>query len=144
MASAARWLVGALVFACVASSSAGDQGRLVKLQGKVLTLTEALKLKAPALKFDIEPAAKQVVVLGDDGQITPLLSDETSRAFFMDERCAASAPSSRDGEFQAFRISKSSRQRLNGTAGSRRLNTFAMCVRLAFFTRRIVRVVKRR
>ena len=35
---------------------------------------------------DPEPIAKQVVLLGDDGTITPLLSDEPSRALFLDER----------------------------------------------------------
>jgi hypothetical protein len=87
MAATARWALCAVVFACVAVRvPGGDSPRLDTLRGKVLTLAEAMKLKAPALKFDTEPVSKQVVVLGDDGVITPLLSDETSRAVFMDER----------------------------------------------------------
>jgi hypothetical protein len=87
MAAAARWSLCAVLFACVvARAPGGDSPRLETLRGKVMTLAEAMKVKAPALKFDTEPVAKQVVVLGDDGAITPLWSDETSRAFFMDER----------------------------------------------------------
>jgi hypothetical protein len=52
--------------------------------GKVVTLAEALK--GIGVAFDPEPVAKQVVVLGYDGTITPLLSDDASRAFFQDER----------------------------------------------------------
>ena len=58
----------------------------VTLRGKVLTLTEALKERGLGLDADPEPAAKQVVLLGKDGTITPLLSDETSRALFVDAR----------------------------------------------------------
>ncbi len=35
---------------------------------------------------DLEPIAKQAVLLGEDGTITPLLSDEASRALFLDDR----------------------------------------------------------
>ncbi len=58
----------------------------VTLRGKVLTLTEALEARGLDLAPDPEPSNKQVVILGDDGTITPLLSDETSRALFVDER----------------------------------------------------------
>jgi hypothetical protein len=87
MGTAARWALCAVVLACVsAQAPGGDSPRLDTLRGKLMTLAEAMKLKAPALKFDTEPVTKQVVVLGDDGVITPLLSDETSRAVFVDER----------------------------------------------------------
>jgi hypothetical protein len=58
----------------------------VTLRGKVLTLTEALKARGLDLAPDPEPSNKQVVLLAEDGTITPLLSDETSRALFVDER----------------------------------------------------------
>jgi hypothetical protein len=58
----------------------------VTLRGKVLTLTDALKARGLALAPDPEPTAKQVVLMAEDGTITPLLSDETSRALFVDER----------------------------------------------------------
>jgi hypothetical protein len=58
----------------------------VTLRGKVLLLTDALKARGPGLEADAEPIAKQVVLLSKDGTITPLFSDETSRALFMDER----------------------------------------------------------
>ena len=52
--------------------------------GKVVTLAQAL---APlGLTFDKEPVAKQMVLLEADGTITPLLSDDASRAFFLDDR----------------------------------------------------------
>ena len=49
-------------------------------------MPEALKARGLELGPDPEPAAKQVVILADDGTITPLISDETSRALFMDQR----------------------------------------------------------
>ncbi len=52
--------------------------------GKVVFLSEALKSRG--IRADVEPMTKQVVVLGRDGSITPLLSDEASRALFLDER----------------------------------------------------------
>jgi hypothetical protein len=56
----------------------------VTLTGKVVELTDALKtLDVPA---DAEPVATQVVLVQDDGTITPLLSDPGSRALFQDER----------------------------------------------------------
>jgi hypothetical protein len=58
----------------------------VTVRGKVLTLPEALKARGLELAADPEPAAKQVVILADDGTINPLLADETSRALFVDAR----------------------------------------------------------
>jgi hypothetical protein len=58
----------------------------VTVQGKVLMLSDALKARGLGLAPDPEPIAKQVVILGEDGTITPLLSDETSRALFIDVR----------------------------------------------------------
>lgn len=56
------------------------------LRGKVETLSAALRSADPGLQVDVEPIAKQVVLVGEDGVITPLLSDEASRALFLDER----------------------------------------------------------
>ena len=58
----------------------------VTVRGKVLKLAEAIKERKLAPAPDSEPIAKQVVILGEDGTITPLLSDETSRALFVDSR----------------------------------------------------------
>jgi hypothetical protein len=58
----------------------------VTLRGKVLMLADALKARGLELAPDPEPIAKQVVIVGKDGTMTPLLSDETSRALFLDER----------------------------------------------------------
>jgi hypothetical protein len=61
-----------------------DRGKTVVMTGKVVELTAILK--ASGLGFDEEPVAKQVVLQGPDGSLTPLLSDEASRALFLDER----------------------------------------------------------
>jgi hypothetical protein len=58
----------------------------VTLRGKVMTLAAALEGRNLGLKVDPEPIAKQVVLLAEDGSITPLLCDEASRALFLDER----------------------------------------------------------
>jgi hypothetical protein len=49
-------------------------------------LAAALESRGLGLKADPEPIAKQVVLLAGDGAITPILSDEASRALFLDER----------------------------------------------------------
>jgi hypothetical protein len=56
------------------------------MRGRVVTLAAALQAAKPDIHVDPEPIAKQVVLLGDDGAITPLLSDEASRALFLDDR----------------------------------------------------------
>jgi hypothetical protein len=56
----------------------------VTLRGKVIELTEALQQKG--LPADEEPIAKQVVLLGNDGVLVPLLSDTASRGLFLDKR----------------------------------------------------------
>jgi hypothetical protein len=58
----------------------------VTLQGKVVTLAEALQSRGLGLKLDPDSIAKQVVLLAKDGTVVPLLSDEGSRALFVDER----------------------------------------------------------
>jgi hypothetical protein len=58
----------------------------VTLRGKVLTLSEALEARGLGLAADQEPTTKQVVLLSEDGTITPLLADGTSRALFVDKR----------------------------------------------------------
>jgi hypothetical protein len=52
--------------------------------GKVVLLADALKGRG--VEFDAEPVAKQVVLVGDDGTVTPLLSSDASRALFVDQR----------------------------------------------------------
>ena len=56
------------------------------LRGKVVMLSDALKSSGIEVEADREPIAKQAVLLGSDGTITPLLSDEASRALFLDDR----------------------------------------------------------
>ena len=58
----------------------------VAVRGKVLTLAEALASRDLKIKPDVEPIAKQVVLLAEDGAIIPLLSDDASRALFLDDR----------------------------------------------------------
>jgi hypothetical protein len=61
----------------------------VTLRGKVMTLAAALEARQLGLKVDPEPIAKQFVLVAEDRSITPLFSDEASRALFLDERLRA-------------------------------------------------------
>ncbi len=79
----AGWFVLLLPFV-QAHDAPPSKSESVSLSGKVIELSAALKTSG--LAFDPEPIAKQVVVRAPDGTITPLLSDEASRAFFLDER----------------------------------------------------------
>lgn len=80
----------ALVLIAALAAAAGPPARPaakstpVTLNGTALFLPEALKTAAVAA--DAEPIAGQVVLKEDDGAITPLLSDDASRALFKDER----------------------------------------------------------
>lgn len=56
----------------------------VTRRGKVVELAEVLKTKG--ITADPEPIAGQVALVGDDGSVVPLLSDEASRALFLDKR----------------------------------------------------------
>jgi hypothetical protein len=80
--------VAAAWIACVLTTSGPGESRpapeTVKLTGSFVPLAEALK--ATGLPFDSEPISRQVVLKGDDGKITPILSDDASRALFLDER----------------------------------------------------------
>lgn len=58
--------------------------RLETYRGEVVMLTELPSLKN--LVFDKEPVLKQVVLLQADGSFLPLLSDDASRALFIDKR----------------------------------------------------------
>jgi hypothetical protein len=58
----------------------------VMLRGQVKSLAAALQSRGLGLKVDPDPIAKQVVLLAEDGTITPLFSDEASRALFLDRR----------------------------------------------------------
>lgn len=58
----------------------------VTLRGKVLPLTSALEAIGLDVKPDPDSTARQMVLLGDDRSITPLLNDDASRAFFLDQR----------------------------------------------------------
>ena len=58
----------------------------VTLRGKVVPLDEALQSIGLDVKPDPESATHQVVLLGEDRSITPLLSDDASRALFLDKR----------------------------------------------------------
>jgi hypothetical protein len=80
--SLAGWL--ALFFPLAGPVSVSDRFEMVAKQGEAVELTDVLK--ATALDADTEPIARQVVLREPDGTITPLLSDEASRALFLDKR----------------------------------------------------------
>jgi hypothetical protein len=77
------WLVLITTLAAAPDASA-DKWEAVTLSGKVVELSAWLDSKG--IECDAGPIATQVVVLGQDGTITPLLSDEASRALFLDKR----------------------------------------------------------
>jgi len=78
-------VLGVLGMAADSPASPARQVDDVTLRGKVVTLAAALRAASPDLRVDPETIAKQVVLVGEDGVITPLLSDEASRALFLDE-----------------------------------------------------------
>jgi hypothetical protein len=78
------WL--ALVLPPVTAQPAASLDRVetVEKSGRVVEL--AAVLKATKLVVDTEPVAAQVVLQEPDGTITPLLSDDASRALFLDKQ----------------------------------------------------------
>jgi hypothetical protein len=67
------------------TARAGDEER-VALEGKAVTLDQALKARNLPAAFDPETTANQVVLLARDAAIIPLLADDASRALFKDKR----------------------------------------------------------
>jgi hypothetical protein len=83
------YFVGLIILIGMGSSSpqlTAPNSDMVTLRGKVVMLSDALKSSGIEVEADREPIAKQAVLLGGDGTITPLLSDEASRALFLDDR----------------------------------------------------------
>src|SRR5262245_25284779 len=70
----------------VAAPAAGAPPKpdVVTLQGTVVELSAALQ--GLGLRADRDTVARQVVLKGTDGTITPLLCDDASRALFVDAR----------------------------------------------------------
>jgi len=58
----------------------------VVLRGRAVLLSEAAKELKLDVAVDPEPASRQVVVIGEDGVVTPLFADLASRALFQDDR----------------------------------------------------------
>lgn len=83
LASSLNWFV-AVCLGCLAPPSSTPEP--VAVRGKVLTLADALASRDLKIKPDAEQMAKQVVLVAEDGAIIPLLSEDASRAFFLDER----------------------------------------------------------
>ncbi len=86
MARGSFLATGLMISGLVASLGAEVPAQDVVLKGKVVTLAAALDAKKLGIRVDAEPTARAVVLLGEDGTITPLLSDEASRALFLDKR----------------------------------------------------------
>jgi hypothetical protein len=78
------WLALVLPPVAVQPSASNERVETIEKSGRVLELTAVLK--ATKLVVDTEPVAAQVVLQEPDGTITPLLSDEASRALFLDNR----------------------------------------------------------
>jgi hypothetical protein len=96
-------LAGALLLSSLVSGRGpGDSAQEVVLHGKVVTLAAAIEAARLGVRVDSEPIAKQVVLLGDDGTVTPLLSDEASRALFLDHRLQNRATELRGKRFSGM------------------------------------------
>ncbi len=81
--------VGILILLGAGPPSSGPpriKAEAVILRGKVMPLGAALQSLGLDVKPDPEPIAHQMVLVGEDRSITPLLSDDASRALFLDER----------------------------------------------------------
>lgn len=91
----AGWTALILALAVGAGKSAPKES--VTLSGEVIELSAALKDRG--LPFDPESVAQQVVLREPDGAITPLLSDDASRALFVDKRLRG-----RRAELKAYRF----------------------------------------
>jgi hypothetical protein len=83
---AACWLPGLMLFGLPTGADAGAPARDVTLKGKVVTLAAAIESARLGVHADTEPTASQIVLVESDGTVTPLLSDEASRALFLDKR----------------------------------------------------------
>jgi hypothetical protein len=78
------WLALALPLVTAQPAAPQERVETVEKTGRVVELASVLK--ATKLVVDTEPVAAQVVLQEPDGTITPLLSDEASRALFRDKR----------------------------------------------------------
>jgi hypothetical protein len=79
-----QWSALALGLGLLLPAPAPDAPAKVTLRGRAVELTAALKDRD--LNADPEPIAQQVVLVGEDGAVTPLLPNAASRALFRDER----------------------------------------------------------
>lgn len=79
-----RLILGIAMVLAASSDQPASKTETVARTGRVVLLCDALKAKGIAA--DPEPISKQVALVEQDGTTTPLLSDESSRAFFADER----------------------------------------------------------
>ena len=112
------WLAPLLPLALAPNTpTSTETGEPVTLNGRVVELTAAPR--SSGLGVDEGPIAKQVVLQGRDGTLTPLLSDDASRALFLDERLrdrpaeikARRHPSSPYVQVVTFRIEEDGRLR---------------------------------
>src|SRR4051794_35121831 len=78
------WLALVLSLTTPGAAFPAAPAESVTLRGKVVDLTKVLR--ASEISFDAEPVANQVVLQDNDGTVSPLLSDEASRALFLDAR----------------------------------------------------------
>ena len=79
-------MMACFILLALSADAPGDSSRpkVSTLKGQVVELTKALKEQGQT--FDEAPIATQVVLKDQDNTLTPLLSDDASRALFQDER----------------------------------------------------------
>src|SRR5262245_50358247 len=89
--SAQLWVGVLVLYGTVPGQAPGPpRAEAVSLSGRALTLGAALESLGVGIKADSDPVAKQVVLLGADRSVTPILIDDASRALFLDERLRGS------------------------------------------------------
>lgn len=82
IATIARPILAALLLG--PGPTGGPTFETATLSGKVVAVAEAIK--ARGIEADKGPIEGQVALLSADGAVIPLISDEASRAFFLDDR----------------------------------------------------------
>ena len=77
-------IVASLLFTFTPAADDRPKVENLTYRGKVVTMAEALKAKG--IEFDPEPVAGQAGLVTPKGEVVALLSDEASRALFLDKR----------------------------------------------------------
>ena len=116
----------------------------VVLRGRVVTLAAVLDAKKLGIRVDAEPAANAVVLLDEEGTITPDFPTRPAVPYSSTSGCEIVPPSCGASGLAACRIFRSSRSRSSETASCRRPSTIAIFARSASGSHRSARAARGR